>query len=226
VDCVDNSPFRFKPATQSKAELKFASDQTWLKPRVRGRNSLYRPAKLKELTSSKGGLSFVNETTDSPHASYDTACKRRRTDSSLGAVHQASESPHSESTHGHALPTPGESQSVPRSWTPVGIAPGTSHSGLGNFLEAAQLSGNHALQDSSPQTQHDPGNRPLDSENRYPSSLSLHSLPTPLLFPTTVRDRKTLSLQESCLIRHFVENLADPVRFTHLALPFKYSPAH
>jgi hypothetical protein len=213
---VDNSPFRFKPATQSKAELKFASDQTWLKPRVRGRKTLHRPVGLKELTSSKGGLSFVNETTDSPHASYDTACKRRRKYSSSSALHEAPESPHSESALGHALTTPRDSFSELVSWAPAGITPEASHGGLGPPVERSCLSDNHGLHNSSPQAQHDTGNRPLNTENSYPSSLSLHSLPTPLLFPTTVRDKKTISLQESCLIRHFVENLADPVRFTTL----------
>jgi hypothetical protein len=50
----------------------------------------------------------------------------------------------------------------------------------------------------------------------------LHSLPTPLLFPTTVRDKKTISLQESCLIRHFVENLADPFDCTDKDKHFTY----
>ncbi|KAL3483917.1 hypothetical protein BJX62DRAFT_248921 [Aspergillus germanicus] len=168
------------PATQAKAELKFASDQTWLKPR------------------------------------------RKRTDSSLDATHQASESPNSESTPGHALPTPRESQPGLGSWTPVGITPEASHGGIDSFLGAARLSEPHALQNSSPQTQQNSNNRPLDTEHSYPSSLSLHSLPTPLLFPTTVRDRKTLSLQESCLIRHFVENLADPFDCTDKDKHFTY----
>ncbi|CEL05048.1 hypothetical protein ASPCAL06170 [Aspergillus calidoustus] len=187
LHCVDNSPFRFKAATQSKGELEFASDQTWLKPRVRG------------------GLSFVNETIHSPRTSYDTTCKRRRTDSSVGALHEPSESPHSESSRRHAFPTTGEALSGPESCTPVGIFPEASHPGIGNFTEAAHPSKDHALHDTGFRTQFSARSRPLETESSYSSSLSLPSLPRP-----------------SCLMRHFVENLVDPFDCTDKDKHFAY----
>ncbi|KAL3462279.1 hypothetical protein BJX64DRAFT_288610 [Aspergillus heterothallicus] len=204
LECVDNPRFRFKQAAQSKGDLKFASDQTWLEPRVQGR------------------LSFVDETKDTSDSFTEITPNQHRTDSLTHLLSAAARTPPAEARRGDistASRGPGQG---PASTSPVTADLTICHTESASRVGISQLSDEHATDDSHLRTPITSGSGPLDPDTRYHSSLALSSPPSSHLSRVSTGKRRRLSLQETCLMRHFVENLADPFDCTDKDKHFTY----
>ncbi|RDW78676.1 uncharacterized protein DSM5745_05528 [Aspergillus mulundensis] len=156
-----------------------------------------------------GGISFVDETAGTALSFAETPSKRRRKGSLNRPLDETSAFPSS------TYASPQEFQLVDPISTPVHRDDVVDRTDNVQGPSAGAAQGH--LDDASNSN---------STATNYPSCVSLATGPTPPLFPFAASERRTLSLQETCLIRHFIENLADSFDCTDKDKHFTYVISH
>ncbi|KAJ5115853.1 hypothetical protein N7456_000201 [Penicillium angulare] len=166
----------------------------------------------------KDELSFIDETPDASAGVSDRSWERIRNSSITHISENSYGSPSSQISRGHmdTSQSPHPSTLLPGCETPAHVSPMTQDNGHGHNTNLSHVHSRISDGDTG-----DPIPDIINSQ-LTPSSISLHTMRA--LAPTSnfARQERTLTLQETYLMRHFVENLASSFDCTDKDKHFTY----
>ncbi|KAL2851907.1 hypothetical protein BJY01DRAFT_244841 [Aspergillus pseudoustus] len=170
---------------------------------------------------SNRGLAFVDETKDTSHSFADTTCSQSERNSTSRHFDKPIESQLPGSPRGASLRALRETLPSSSS-SPVIVDSAIYSRRTGSQVEIAHPLEEHVTDNTNVRLELDSRSGPSVPDIGYHATFALHSSPTLSLPRSSTRERRVLSLQETCLMRHFVENLANPFDCTDKDKHFTY----